>query len=226
MLDTVAQVQTPEGIALPLRTAGPMPRAIAWAVDAAIRIGVIWIVSIPILFVGRSGRGLYAIALFAVLWFYPVLFEVLRDGQTPGKRVMQLRVVNANGTPVTWLASFLRNLLRTVDMLPVFYGFGLVASLADARSRRLGDIVAGTLVVYADPPRKAVEVPMVPVVLPSHSLKLDERAAIVEFAERARQLTPERQEELANLLPALTDARGTLAVQRLFGIANGILGRR
>lgn len=226
MLDTVAQVQTPEGIALPLRTAGPMPRAIAWAVDAAIRIGAIWIVSIPIAFAGRSGRGLYAIALFAVLWFYPILFEVLRDGQTPGKRVMQLRVINANGTPVTWLASFLRNLMRTVDMLPIFYGFGLVASFADARSRRLGDIVAGTLVVYAEPPRKAVEVPTVPVVLPPHLLKLDERAAIVEFAERARQLTPERQEELADLLPALTGARGSLAVQRLFGIANGILGRR
>ena len=226
MLDTVAQVQTPEGIALPLRTAGPMPRAIAWAVDAAIRIGAIWIVSIPILFVGRSGRGLYAIALFAVLWFYPVLFEVLYDGQTPGKRVMQLRVINANGTPVTWLASFLRNLMRTVDMLPVFYGFGLLASAADARSRRLGDIVAGTLVVYVDAPRKAVEVPTVPVVLPPRLLKLDERAAIVEFAERAGQLTPERQQELADLLPVLTDARGSVAVQRLFGIANGILGRR
>src|SRR3546814_8030841 len=71
------------------------------------------------------------------------------NGQTPGKRAMELRVVSADGAPVGWLASIVRNLLRAVDALPVGYGFGLVASLADPHGRRLGDMVASTLVVHA-----------------------------------------------------------------------------
>ena len=225
MLDTLLLVETPEGIAVQLRSAGVMPRASAWALDALIRTGLLWVVGIVIGVLGASGMGLYLLALFAVLWGYPVLFEVLRDGQTPGKRVMGLRVVCANGAPVGWLASIVRNLMRTVDLLPLCYGVGLVACLVDPRSRRLGDLVAGTLVVYADgaaKPASAPDVPQVPAPLP---LRVGERAAIVEFAERSAQLTPERQEELATLLPMLTQARGALAVQRLHGMAAAFLGR-
>ncbi len=226
MLDTIAQVETPEGIALELRSAGLVPRALAWAIDAAIRAAAASVAAAVSVVLGEGGTGFYLILAFVLFWFYPVLFEVLRDGQTPGKQAMSLRVVNANGTPVTWLASIVRNLLRTVDMLPLFYACGLVAILVDAHSRRIGDIVAGTLVVYTDPPAKQSVAPLVPPVWPPVPLRADERAAIVEFAERAEQLTPERQAELADLLPVLTDSRGAQAVQRLHGMAGAFLGRK
>lgn len=226
MLDTLALVETPEGIALHLRSAGVMPRACAWAIDAMIRMVMIWALAAVLGALGTSGIGIYLIVLFVVLWFYPVLFEVLRDGQTPGKKAMRLRVVNANGTPVGWIASIVRNLLRAVDMLPIGYAFGVTASLADARGRRLGDMVAGTLVVHAEAPARQSSAPLSPVVHAPMALLPDERAAVIEFAERSSQLTPERLEELAALVPMLTQASGALAVQRLNGMACGFLGRR
>jgi uncharacterized RDD family membrane protein YckC len=226
MLDTLTLVETPEGIALQLRSAGVMPRACAWAIDLLIRAAILWALAAAIALLGESGIGVYLLIVFVLFWFYPVLFEVLRDGQTPGKKVMRLRVINANGTPVTWIASIVRNLMRTVDMLPFCYGFGLITSLIDVHSRRLGDLVAGTLVVHAEPTGKQSAAPNVPVVNPPPGLALGERAAIVEFAERAAQLTPERQQELAALLPMLTHSHGALAVQRLHGMAGALLGRR
>jgi len=225
MLDTLTLVETPEGIALQLRSAGAMARAAAWLFDLMIRIGLMWAVAVVIGVLGSSGMGLYLLALFAALWLYPVLFEVLRDGQTPGKRVMRLRVVNANGTPVTWIASIARNLMRTVDMLPFCYAFGLASCLIDPRGRRLGDLVAGTLVVYVDASTSHAGAPNVPIVHVPLPLLAQERAAVIEFAERSAQLTPERQEELAALLPMLTQTRGALAVQRLHGMACAFLGR-
>lgn len=226
MLDTLTQVETPEGIALRLRAAGMLPRAAAWAVDFAIRLAVVWVLAILLAVLGETGMGLYFIALFLIFWIYPVLFEVLRDGQTIGKKALGLRVVNANGTPVTWLASIVRNLLRTVDMLPFCYGFGFVAGLIDPRGRRLGDMVAGTLVVHADSPQQHFAAPNVPVLHAPVQLGASEKVAIIAFAERAQQLTSERQQELANILSMLTDAQGAIGVQRLLGIANSLLGRR
>jgi uncharacterized RDD family membrane protein YckC len=226
MLDTLTQVETPEGIALRLRPAGMLPRAAAWALDFAIRLAVLWMLSILLLMLGETGMGLYLIALFTVFWIYPVLFEVLRDGQTIGKKAMGLRVVHANGTPITWIASIVRNLLRVVDMLPLVYGFGFIAGLIDPRGRRLGDMVAGTLVVHVEKPQLHIAAPNVPVVYSPVALSSDEKAAIIAFAERAQQLTAERQRELADILPMLTDANGNTAVQRLLGMANAFLGRR
>ena len=203
-----------------------LPRAAAWAIDFAVRGAVLYVLSILLMALGEAGIGLYLIVLFVLFWFYPVLFEVLRDGQTIGKRALGLRVVNANGTPVTWLASIVRNLMRTVDMLPFCYGFGFVAGLVDRHSRRLGDMVAGTLVVHVERPQHHLAAPNVPVLHAPVALAPEERIAIIAFAERAQQLTPDRQQELANLLPMLTDARGAVGVQRLLGIAASLLGRR
>lgn len=225
MIDTLAVVETPEGIALQLRSAGALPRACVWALDLMLRFALMFVASIVLGMLGSSGIGLFLLVLFAVSWLYPVLFEVLRNGQTPGKRVMKLRVVNANGTPVTWLASIVRNLLRVVDVLPLCYGFGLVASLCDAQGRRIGDLVARTLVVYVESPLRAAAMPATPAVAPPAGLLPAERAALVEFAERSARLTPERQQELADLLAGLTHARGAVAVQRLHGMATACVGR-
>ncbi len=226
LLDTLARVETPEGITLLWRVAGVMPRAAAWALDFVIRFALVWVLAAGLAVLGTAGQGFYLIGLFAVFWFYPVLFEVLNDGQTPGKRVLGLRVINRNGTPVTWVASFLRNLLRTVDMLPLLYGFGLVACLSDADARRLGDRVAGTLVVYAELAHCEDSAPQVPIVHAPLALSRLEQAAVIAFAERARLLTPERQQELAAILRPLTGVDGALAVQRLLGMASAMLGRR
>jgi len=225
MLDTVCRVETPEGIALQLRTAGVLPRTVAWVIDFLVRVVALIVCSTLLAFLGATGQGLYLLAFFAVFWLYPILFEVLRDGQTIGKRVMGLRVIHANGTPVGWLASIVRNLLRTVDMLPICYGFGFVAGLLDPQGRRLGDMVAGTLVVHVAAANAGAGAPNAPVVMPDVALSAAEKQAIIAFAERAPQLTPERQAELAGLMPQLTRAQGALAVQRLLGMANGFLGR-
>ena len=226
MLDTVRDVDTPEGVFLRLPAAGPVPRAFAWLIDAAIRFALVILASMFLGVLGRFGIGVYLVFLFLVVWAYPVAFEAMWDGQTPGKRAMGLRVVAANGAPVGWMASFVRNLMRTVDMLPFGYAFGLASSLVDPWGRRLGDVVARTLVVHAPRTRElptalvnAVHVPLLPL-LPG------EQAAVIAFAERAGTLTPQRQQELAALAVSATGAQGDTGVVRLFGIANWLLGRR
>ena len=127
MLDTTLDIQTPEGLALTLHPAGPVPRALAWLLDFVIRIFCVFILATPLGLLGRAGSGILMIVLFLLYWAYPILFEVLRDGQTIGKKTMCLKVVNQNGTPITWVASIVRNLLRVADMFPSFYGFGLAS---------------------------------------------------------------------------------------------------
>lgn len=226
MLDTYREVVTPEGVALHLPAAGPVPRALAWAIDLAIRLALLMVASMVLAMLGTAGMGPFAVLLFVVFWLYPVLFEALDRGRTPGKRALGLRVIAANGAPVGWLAAFTRNLLRTIDMLPFGYAAGLVTSLADPWGRRLGDMVAGTLVVHAARPPEPQSAPVNAALAPAVALLPHEQAALVGFAERAPRLTQERQVELADLAEPLVQARGPLAVVRLFGIANWLLGRR
>jgi len=89
---------------------------------------------------------------FIFFWGYYIFFEMLWNGQTPGKRSAGLRVIRADGTPITLSESLIRNLARLVDLLPAAYGVGIVTMFIDKRSRRLGDLAAGTLVVYDRPP--------------------------------------------------------------------------
>jgi hypothetical protein len=163
--------------------------------------------------------------LFALTWAYSVVCEVWLGGQTLGKRALGLRVVNADGTPVTWLPSVVRNLLRVVDVLPGVYGVGLVSTLIDPYARRLGDIVAGTLVIHAIELPAGQQVPTLAAVPLPVVLVADEQAALVEFAERSGQLTLQRQEELANLLAPLTGRNDSAGVRQLIGHANWLLGR-
>lgn len=225
MLDTVREMETPEGVSLRLRAAGPLPRAQAWMIDTVLRLVILVVAMIPLSLVGTGGRGLAMLLMFVLLWAYWVACELWLDGQSLGKRALGLRVVNADGTPVTWLPSVTRNLLRVVDAVPGVYGVGLASTLADPYARRLGDIVAGTLVVHAKEPPIGQQVPAAPALPLPVPLAPDEQAALVDFAERADQLTVQRQEELANLLEPLTGCRDTTAVSRLLGYANGLLGR-
>jgi uncharacterized RDD family membrane protein YckC len=96
-----------------------------------------------------SGRLMVVVtvSLFALQAAYHAGFEALRDGQTPGKRLLGIRVVRDGGYPLGPGRAILRNLLRPLDFLPVFFGVGLVVALVTSRAQRLGDLAAGTLVV-------------------------------------------------------------------------------
>jgi uncharacterized RDD family membrane protein YckC len=226
MLDTYREVVTPEGVSLHLPAAGPVPRAVAWTIDLGIRVGILLLTGMIFGLLGTAGQGLYLILTFLIFWAYPILFETLWNGQTPGKKAMSLRVVASNGAPVGWLPAITRNLLRTVDMLPFGYATGLIACLADPYARRLGDMVAGTLVVHSERERESSAAPINAVVAPAVPLQPAEQAAVVAFGERAPALTPGRQEELADLVEPVTGSRGQAGVLRLYGIANWLLGRR
>jgi len=225
MLDTLREIETPEGVCLRLRPAGAVPRAQAWLLDTALRALVFFVAFGIFAAMGAGGMGLASLLLFLLTWGYAVACEVWWGGQTVGKRALGLRVMRADGTPVTWLPSVVRNLLRVVDMLPGVYGVGLASVLADSQARRLGDIVAGTLVVHADelPAGSRIEkIEGQPLPLP---LAPDEQLALIEFAERAALLTPARQEELSDLLEPLSGRNGTAGVRQLVAYANGLLGR-
>ena len=97
---------------------------------------------------GRAGWGVMLLTAFFVEWMLPAWFEAVWGGQTPGKRLFGLAVLNDDGTPVRWPGALTRNLLRAVDFLPLLYGIGLVTMLINRDFKRLGDLAAGTVVVY------------------------------------------------------------------------------
>jgi hypothetical protein len=84
---------------------------------------------------------------FFLTWAWHLWFETRRQGRTPGKRMMKIRVIDARGLPVSLHQSLVRNITRVLDFLPAFYGVGAIAVLASSSRRRLGDIIADTLVV-------------------------------------------------------------------------------
>ena len=216
---------TPEGIEIEILVAGPVSRALAWMLDTLIRSAVYMLLLIPTAFLGKMGFGILFILIFFVEWFYPVYFEVLKNGATPGKKSLGLRVVQDDAAPVGWSASIVRNLLRVVDFLPFLYGFGLVSMLLNKDFKRLGDIVAGTVVIYAEKQAELPELNHVGAVVPAYPLKLEEQQAILSFAQRSQLLTEERGEELAGLTGPLVD-KAASPLKHLLAMANWIAGRR
>ena len=227
MLDTTRRVATPEGIELTLRLAGPVPRALAWSVDLALRIAIVLVVMTIASPLGRAGWGVVLLAAFFVEWLLPAWFEAQMRGQTPGKRLFGIAVLNDDGTPLRWPAALTRNLLRAVDFLPLMYAFGLVTMLLNRDFKRLGDLAAGTVVVYQSTAVDASRaIPQAPPVVPPVTLDLDEQRAVLELAERSSGLTRERVEELAALpTPLVGRLDGAHAAARLLGIANYLAGR-
>lgn len=225
MLDTYREVITPEGVPLHLPAAGPVPRALAWVIDFIIRAGALMMLSIPLTLLGEFGRGLYMGLLFLLMWAYTIVLEACW-GRTLGKRVMGLRVVAQDGAPIGWMAAITRNLLRTVDMLPFAYALGLLSSLFDRNGRRLGDLVAGTVVIHDSRRSLQASVAIDTVLAPPQALQPAEQAAIIAFAERAPRLSGPRQQELAAVAAPISGGQGQVGVLRLYAMANWLLGRR
>ncbi|MEX3773514.1 RDD family protein [Pseudomonas sp. MYb118] len=223
-LDTRHQVETPEGIDLPLRPAGLMVRALAFAIDLGLRGLILGLLFIVLAFLGKLGAGLGAILLFVVSWWYMVLFEVLNQGRSPGKQWMGLRVVQDDGTPIDWSASLLRNLLRFVDMLPFGYFLGTLSCLQHPNFKRLGDLAAGTLVIYREQPITRPQVPDVEPRRAPFALTLSEQRAVLGFAERQAELSPARVNELSAILAQPLQVPPPQALAQLNGVARGLLG--
>jgi uncharacterized RDD family membrane protein YckC len=151
-------IQTPENVAFGYQVAGLGSRFIATLLDTLIvvllQVVIVLVAALIIASLGPLGDQLetWVFAIFGLIlsifyWGYYVFFEMLWNGQSPGKRWVGLRVIRADGTPITLSESFIRNLARLVDFLPAAYGVGVITMFIDKQSRRLGDLAAGTLVV-------------------------------------------------------------------------------
>jgi uncharacterized RDD family membrane protein YckC len=224
-LDTLLSYEVPEGVLLDYRLAGPVVRACAWAIDAAVR-GIIYLILVLVMsLLGGLGMALMLIGFFLMEWFYPVVFE-MQDGATPGKRAMGIQVIQENGAPVTPSASVIRNFLRTADFLPFLYATGLLTMLVNRHFKRLGDLAAGTLVVYRDQPEKRKLPPQAVSCKPPVELSESEQLTLLGFAERGEGLSLGRRQELAELVSEQTGRRGDAGVDQLYAYANWILKGR
>ena len=234
-LDTLQAVELAEGVVIRLRVAGPLRRAGAYALDVLIRGGLMWVASMSLRMLGIAvgehlASGVLMLAWFLLEWFYPVLFEAGKRGATPGKRLLGLRVVQATGSPISYGQAVVRNFLRWIDGMPFFtYGFGMASCLATRRFQRLGDLAAGTVVIYEESsvanPTFLVVPQMLPLPLPV-GLSADETRALVSFRERAGLWSAARREEIADQASVLSGACGAAGVSRLLAMAQWVQEKR
>lgn len=235
--DTV-RLYSPEGVEVRLEIAGMGRRILAAVVDAVLH-GLVLAAVLVGLFLGLSRlfpRGLEdaglstrlggltsgllvaaGILFVAVLFYgYHLFFELAWHGQTPGKRLLGLRVVRADGLPAPPAAIVVRNLLRLVDVLPNGYALGFFSCILTARRQRLGDLAAGTVVVREGRPRLPGPRPSGPEapaggasLLRTHALRLRdaELEPVRTFLSRRGELDPRRRRELALSLARATAAR-------------------
>ncbi len=231
MLDTIRIIETPEGVELKLTCASFYARGAAWFIDVLIQLFIVIIFLFILPKLGDFGMGLLFIFLFLLQWLYPVIFEIYRQGQTPGKKMMNLQVLLIDGTLVNWEASLLRNLLRTVDFLPFMYALGVTTMLFSKDFRRLGDLAANTIVVYKRQLKEKVSIAHTDSIAPEIALTAIEQQTLVNYAERFNDFSPERAEELARLATPLLqqlpdDAQSAPASRRLLSIASYLTGHR
>lgn len=212
------EVETPELVVLSYTVAGLGSRAGAAVIDFLL-CGIAKILAIAAFaaLITSAGPGsaesatawgvaVIIFVFFLADWAYYVLFEALADGQTPGKRIMRLRVVRDGGFAVNFGASAIRNLVRLLDMQPgFFYGVGMTSLLVSRQSKRLGDMAAGTLVVHEGGARRATA-KTAPVAasddpLPMHTQLTDAEYSVLDrFVQRASELDPARRRAFAEQL--------------------------
>ncbi|MGH9591618.1 MAG: RDD family protein, partial [Bryobacteraceae bacterium] len=155
-------IETPEQTSLDFPLAGVGSRCLALLIDTLLQAAVlIALLAVFILLGGFSSKlvpasdlwaqALWVLASFTFYYGYFAGFEALWNGQTPGKHWTRLRVIQESGRPISAWQAIARNLLRLVDQLPGMYGVGLVTALISRQNRRVGDYVAGTVVVHERP---------------------------------------------------------------------------
>lgn len=206
------EVETPEHVVLDLEIAGVGSRALAAIIDMIVLIGsllgvmtVLAILGGYGLTVGRLGGAILLLGGFVVWTGYFIFFEGLRQGQTPGKRAVGIRVVMDTGYAVTLSAAAVRNLLRTADFLPPPYLIGALLVALHPRAKRLGDMVAGTVVARDRPAETAVTRPRAQPAVPADTLPEltdAEFQLLGQFVAREAQLTPGARNRLAAAIAA------------------------
>ncbi|REK06807.1 MAG: RDD family protein [Planctomycetota bacterium] len=232
-LDSRIEIVTPENIAFHYILAGPFRRLPAYLIDCGIILGFLILAFIVLTMttsfggVGGLGIGLWLLLVFIVSWFYFGVFETLWNGQTPGKRMLGLRVLSENGQPINAMQAILRNVLRAVDGLPFwgagglgipFYMCGLAAMAAGSRYQRLGDLACGTIVVverrsrlrgvarieHPDVVRMALQLPV------SFTVSRGLAHALSVYVARRERIAPARRYEIARSLAEPLAARFSL----------------
>lgn len=214
-IDTVTEVDTPERVQLRCRVAGPAQRAAAYAIDLVVRGLLLGLCALGAALLDALdsdweglGQGVILVIFFALEWVYYVACELWMNGQSVGKRRLGLRVVSSTGLSIGMRESLLRNLLRAADFVPNLYLVGLCGMCGDGKFRRLGDIVAGTMVISERgegalpaialvPPPTADELGALPARV---LLSADELDALDLFMRRKQTLSAARAAELAALV--------------------------
>lgn len=180
MIDRAERViLTPEHVPIRLTPAGLGSRFLAMFVDFVLAFSIVLLLGRIFSAVLPDGlaRAFTTTAAFLVMTGYHIFFEVRSQGRTLGKRMARLRVVDGRGLPITLEQSFVRNVVRVLDFLPAFYGLGGLTSLIDREHRRLGDILADTLVVQERVPLR-----------PKGALRLDRRYNTLRVPGMQRRL--------------------------------------
>ena len=160
-------IDTPELVSIELPLAGIGSRFIAILIDSLILGAALFLLIFLAAFIlpalnllgpksASWGLGIFFLIIFLLFWGYFALFEAFNNGRTLGKRVAKIRVIHQSGRGINFAEALARNLVRVIDYLPGFYGVGIAAMFMSKRSQRLGDMVAGTLVVR----EREVEAPM------------------------------------------------------------------
>jgi uncharacterized RDD family membrane protein YckC len=213
-IDSIIRVVTPENIAFEYRLAGPFRRLPALVIDWAIFAGsyfvLVFVVSLTIgMYIsGAIASAIMILSFFVLWWFYGGLFETFMNGQTPGKRLMGLRVLTTEGQPINGMQAVMRNLLRYADIFPFMPCIGLIVMTLNSRSQRLGDLVCDTMVVIEqqswltgvarlEDPRAIQLAGYLP---PNFVVSRPLARALATYVERRRFFTPLRRREVAKHL--------------------------
>jgi uncharacterized RDD family membrane protein YckC len=227
-LDTDITIEAPEHIMFRHRVGGPARRAVAHVIDLIVCYGAVAFFVVGVLFAAGGvgllsgavssltnlGIGLVLVAVFVAQWLYFAVWEGL-TGRTPGKAALRLRVVTTTGRPIGLTNAALRNILRAADVLPNAYGVGLLAMALTRRFQRLGDLVAGTMVIVEAKASIAVPLRLWPAASPEElaslpqevALDADERVAVELFLRRRPALGAARALELAELIAGALERR-------------------
>ncbi len=223
-------VATPERVSMSLPVAGIGYRSLAYLIDVTLIISF-WVILYflyaltgPDVLKVIGGMSTFArvaatLGVFFFQWVYWTAAEVLWRGQTPGKRLLHIRVVRTDGSPIGVFESAVRNLLRVIDFLPFAYGIGLIVMLIDPRHRRLGDFAAGTIAIREEQiDLSSYEAAKAELSTPQHELlkSLVERFDSLEPAARVT-LTQKLAQRLGDDPARITDeaaARAWIASRR------------
>ena len=202
-------ITTPEHVPIRLEPAGAGSRFLALLIDFTIVAAIATTVTTTVAtFVPQGVAVAIGLTLkFVLTWGWHIYFETRKQGRTPGKRTMKIRVIDARGLPVSLYQSLVRNITRVLDFAPAFYGFGAIAVLASPTRRRLGDIIADTLVVRDAQPLAArgalfherrhnsLRTPRV-LRVARHRIGLEEREFLLTLCLRADRMSAEARYDL------------------------------